>query len=260
MGYTFISADELVELLRKGPPFPRGRVWVSLDDGYRSWLTDVLPVIRKYRVPVTLFIPSGIVSGYGLFPWLHDTEYPLNTNKFLQNVPDDSASRESVTVDEVRRIIADPEVTLGSHTVSHAMTVCSTVDELRFEIGSDKRTLEKWTGRVVNSFAYPGGAVNGQEKPLLKELDFTIAATTEPKFIDADSDPLLLPRFCVPDDASVHEAICAMVGVWRPLIDLIKRMVWPVAGVVPSRLLKACQKSRGSRTRTRWPALHSAKR
>ena len=261
MGYTFISADELVELLRKGPPFPRGRVWISLDDGYRNWLTDVLPVVRKYSVPVTLFVPSGIVAGSGLFPWLHDTNYPFKTKEFLHKVPAKSVVRESLTVDELKRIAADPEVTLGSHTVSHAITACSTADELQVEIGSDKLTLEKWTGRVVDSFAYPSGVLNGQEKQLLKDLHFTIAATTEPKFIDAETDPLLLPRFCVPDQASVQEAICAMVGVWRPLMDGIKRMVWTVVGVAPAGLLAAAYRICGLKTSTSWhPALHSAKR
>jgi peptidoglycan/xylan/chitin deacetylase (PgdA/CDA1 family) len=262
MGYTFISLDQLVELLRKGPPFPRGKVWISLDDGYRNWLTNVLPVARKYGVPVTLFIPSGIVAGAGLFPWLHDTNYPSNTNDFLKNVRGKDVVRESLTVGEVKRIAADPEVTFGSHTVSHAITtVCSTVEELRVEIGSDKRTLEKWTGRAVESFAYPCGVFSGQEKQLLKDLHFTIAATTEPKFIDAGSDPLLLPRFCVPDKASAQEAICAMVGVWRPLIDSIKSIAWTVAAVAPEGLLKAGYRITGSKTGTRWDtALNSAKR
>ena len=233
-GYTFISSDELIKILHNGGPFPRGGAWISLDDGYRSWLVDVLPVIRQYKVPVTLFVPSGIVSGNGLFPFFHDPRYPRETRKFIQSVPKKEVIREALTIEELKRIAAYPEVEIGGHTVSHAITVYSTQQDLQFEIGEDKRAIEAWTGASVKSFAYPAGYVDGRETQFLQDFGFAVAATTEPSFITRRTDPLRVPRFCVPDNVTFPEAICAMVGVWRPFIDPIKRLFGDAGGLAPS--------------------------
>src|SRR5204863_9351619 len=74
-GFTFISLDDVRDVLYCGKPFPKGAVWISFDDGWREQI-DVLPLIRQYKIPVTLFIPSGIVNDKGLYPWLHDTTHP----------------------------------------------------------------------------------------------------------------------------------------------------------------------------------------
>jgi len=69
-GYIFISANELLEFLRRGEKPSRGAVWLSFDDGFKDFRYDLLPVIRQHKIPVTLFIPSGIIAGDGLLHWL----------------------------------------------------------------------------------------------------------------------------------------------------------------------------------------------
>jgi peptidoglycan/xylan/chitin deacetylase (PgdA/CDA1 family) len=223
-GYTFISAEELVDILHKRRPFPRRAVWISLDDGYREWLAEVLPVIRQYKVPVTLFIPSGIIGGTHLFPWLHDPAYPTGKTDTARYISRANVPRESLTVGELKRIAAYSEVHIGGHTVNHALTTYATQKDLRFEIGECKRSLESWTNKPVSCFAYPAGCADGRERQFLQEFGFAVAATIEPDFIRQDQDPLLVPRFCVPDGVSFPEAICNMVGIWRTVLDPIKAL------------------------------------
>jgi glycosyltransferase involved in cell wall biosynthesis/peptidoglycan/xylan/chitin deacetylase (PgdA/CDA1 family) len=204
-GYTFISANELLEILSVGKVPPRGAVWLSLDDGCKELLENVLPQIRERKIPVTLFVPSGIVEGDGLFPWLHAS--PRNRG------------RDSITLAEMRQVAGCPEVTIGSHTVSHAVTINLKEEKARFEFGESKHTLESWIGADVKCFAYPEGRFDGRERQFLAEFDYSLAATTENTFITKETDPYLVPRFSVADEISFPEAICNMVGVWRPVID-----------------------------------------
>jgi hypothetical protein len=51
------------------------------------------------------------------------------------------------------------------------------------------------------------------------EFDYRLAATTENAFVTRETDPYLVPRFSVADEIFFPEAICNMVGVWRPAID-----------------------------------------
>jgi glycosyltransferase involved in cell wall biosynthesis/peptidoglycan/xylan/chitin deacetylase (PgdA/CDA1 family) len=215
-GYTFISVNDLMDILYLGKTPPRGAVWLSIDDGCKEILASVLPLVRRENIPITLFIPSGIVEGDGLFPWLHPnrSEGPHGVS-VLAN----TGVRDSVTVAELKYIATYPGATIGSHTVSHAVTVNLTAGRARFELGECKRTLESWTRAEVQCFAYPEGRFDGREREFLAEFGYRLAATTENAFVNRESNPYLVPRFSVADEISFPEAICNMVGVWRPAIS-----------------------------------------
>jgi peptidoglycan/xylan/chitin deacetylase (PgdA/CDA1 family) len=65
-GYTVIPMRQLVNyLLGQGPPPPPKSVVICTDDGHKSVYTDMLPIVKKYNYPVTLFIyPSCISNKY----------------------------------------------------------------------------------------------------------------------------------------------------------------------------------------------------
>src|SRR5436309_2540865 len=180
-GYIFISVDDLVEILHHRRPIPKGAVWLSFDDGYKEWLLNVVPLVRQRRVPVTFFIPSGIVQSDGLFPWVHH-RLPVATD--IKN-----NARDAVTVSELKSIADYPEVTIGGHTVNHTVTAALPEDRTRFELGESKRILETWTGAAIRCFSYPVGLYDGHEKPLLREFGYKLAATTEATFVTSDTDP-----------------------------------------------------------------------
>ncbi len=70
-GYVVISLRHLVDsyLGKKPPPPPRSLV-LTADDGHKSVYTEMLPLLRKYRVPATLFIyPSAISNATYAMTW-----------------------------------------------------------------------------------------------------------------------------------------------------------------------------------------------
>lgn len=214
-GYTFVSSDDLIEILYNGKPIPKGAVWLSFDDGYKEWLENVAPVVRQRRVPVTFFIPSGIVENDGRLPWMHRGN---GSGAELKG------GRDTITLAELRRVARYPEVTIGAHTVNHTVTANLPEEEARYEFGHCQRTLESWTGREVKCFAYPEGRFDGGEKRMLCEFGYRLAAVTTSDFITRDTDPYLAPRLCIGDDISFAEAVCNMVGVWRPALDSVKKI------------------------------------
>jgi peptidoglycan/xylan/chitin deacetylase (PgdA/CDA1 family) len=217
-GYTFISAAEVCGILHGEMPCPKGAVWLSFDDACKELLDAVMPVVREHGIPVTLFVPSGIVAGDGLLPWMHSAA--SGTNGASRN-----GARDSLTVAELKEIAARGEVTIGSHTVSHADTARCSEELLVREVGQSKRTLESWTGAAVPFFAYPYGHFSGREREHLVRHGYQLAATTENRFITPKVDPFLVPRFAVANNITFPEAVCNMVGVWRPLVDAVKRIL-----------------------------------
>jgi peptidoglycan/xylan/chitin deacetylase (PgdA/CDA1 family) len=209
-GYTFISIGDLAEILYNGKTPPKGAVWLSFDDGCKELLTDVLPFIRKNRIPVTLFLPSGIIDGDGLFPWMNGWRRA-------------NGVRDSIDVAQTMEIASYPEVTIASHTVNHIVTTSLTDEQARFEFSESRRALELYAHAPVRYFAYPEGRFSGKERESLMQCGYHVAATTENDFITRTTDPYLVPRFSVGDEISFPEAICNMVGVWRPVIEPFQR-------------------------------------
>jgi peptidoglycan/xylan/chitin deacetylase (PgdA/CDA1 family) len=65
-GYTVIPLKTLVSYLKGEGPAPAPKsVVISVDDGHKSVYTEMLPIVRKFNIPVTLFIyPSCISNRY----------------------------------------------------------------------------------------------------------------------------------------------------------------------------------------------------
>jgi peptidoglycan/xylan/chitin deacetylase (PgdA/CDA1 family) len=70
-GYTVIPLRQLVNYYRrKGPPPPGKSVAIVVDDGHKTVYTDMLPLVKKYRIPVTLFLyPSAISNASYAMTW-----------------------------------------------------------------------------------------------------------------------------------------------------------------------------------------------
>lgn len=70
-GYTVIPLRRLVDWLRKKAPAPLPRsVVIVEDDAHRTVYSDMFPLVKKYRVPVTVFIyPSAISNATYAMTW-----------------------------------------------------------------------------------------------------------------------------------------------------------------------------------------------
>lgn len=77
--YRFVPFGEAVNIL-KGikPPMEYG-ITITMDDGYRSNITDALPVFRKYKAPMTVFLPAANIENR--FPmWFDRLDYILQVS------------------------------------------------------------------------------------------------------------------------------------------------------------------------------------
>jgi peptidoglycan/xylan/chitin deacetylase (PgdA/CDA1 family) len=54
-----VPLSTLLDAMCAGEPLPRRAVVVTIDDGYRNTLTVALPLLRKFRVPATVFVLTG---------------------------------------------------------------------------------------------------------------------------------------------------------------------------------------------------------
>ena len=232
--YSFISTDELVGILEKKLPLPKQPVLITFDDAYQNNLSNVIPICKKYNVPITIFAPTNAVETGEYWPTyvfkgIHYASKEFKSISDFKNVPEwkrkeqielikknISIERETMTVEELRMISRSPLIQIGSHTVNHPCTIHCTDEELDHELKTSKEKLESWLGKEITYFAYPNGDHNQRDKTFLKKNNYKLAFTTVPESIDPENcDLYALPRYCIIPNASFAENICRMAGVWQ---------------------------------------------
>jgi peptidoglycan/xylan/chitin deacetylase (PgdA/CDA1 family) len=105
-GYQVIPLRAWIALRRHvGPPPPARSVVITVDDGHRSVVTEMLPVVREFGVPITLFIyPSAISNAaYGDVPVAVEIQRRLLTARVKRVVtkPEAKASQRRSRHEEV---------------------------------------------------------------------------------------------------------------------------------------------------------------
>jgi peptidoglycan/xylan/chitin deacetylase (PgdA/CDA1 family) len=245
--YSFISTNKLIEILNNKSKPPKGAAWITFDDGWRQNIINVIPTIKEHNIPVTFFITSGAVMDSGYFWWKIIDHYKneLRTiykkNKrdlyhlserdrqgflkmFFKNKPMQHI-RNAMTIDEVVEISKFEKITIGCHTVNHAILTDCTESEINFEIIESKKKLEKLIKRDIKSFAYPNGKYDERGKKILKQNGINLAATSMNRLIRPQDDILLVPRFTSMDEGYFFENLCHIVGIWEPTVEKIKILI-----------------------------------
>ncbi len=67
-GYTFISLDQLYEILKSGEKIHKGVVF-TLDDGYKDNYEIAYPIFKKHNVPFTIYLTTSFPERKALLWW-----------------------------------------------------------------------------------------------------------------------------------------------------------------------------------------------
>lgn len=170
-GYTSITPDDLVHILRDGAPLPLKPVVLTFDDGWEMQYTYAFPLLVKYHFTATFYIFTNAID-----------------------------HRHFLTWQKVRALDA-AGMTIGGHTRSHPY-VSRIADwrVLRDEIAGSKEVLERHLGHPVTAFASPFGLSNERIVALAKEAGFTSLRTMDHGQYHTAADLFALTSLRVTED------------------------------------------------------------
>ncbi len=227
--FDIVSVDELLVRAR-APRQARGRMPVALtfDDGKRSNLTEVIPVLERRGRHATFFITSEPSRTGGLH-WFdlarriekarRDRESAgadlarFNVRRALKRT--DAAHRNEALVsmaaelgidavprDDDERPLSSAEVaevarrgfTVGSHSATHPILTEETEERVRAEIEQSRRTIGEWIGAPVRHFAYPNGNASDLTEAITRGAGYEAAWTTLQLWVAAGENEHRLPR------------------------------------------------------------------
>jgi peptidoglycan/xylan/chitin deacetylase (PgdA/CDA1 family) len=132
-----------------------GGVAVTIDDGFIDFYDNVLPLVVECRIPVLLYLATGLVA------------------------PTETASSNALTWNQLADAISTGLVEVGAHTHNHANLGIADVEEADLEMRRSKEQIEDRLGVACRHFAYPWSVASPQAEEVARGLFATTALSWE---------------------------------------------------------------------------------
>lgn len=179
-GYRVIPLRQVVDWrLGKGQAPPPKSVVIMADDGHKSVYTEMAPLVRKYKIPVTLFIyPSAI-----------------------------SNAKYAMTWDQLRELKGTGLFDVQSHTYWHPnfnkeRKKLSPAEFDKFttmQLSKSKEKLEKQVGGTVDLLAWPFGIYDDDLVARAAAAGYRATFTIERRHVGGADKAMELPRYLLID-------------------------------------------------------------
>lgn len=176
--YNIIPLKELVRYLQgKINTLPAKSVVITDDDGRKSVYTDMLPIVKKYHIPVTLFIYPIVISR---------ASYALTWEqlKALQNTG---------LFDVEGHTYWHPHFRQEKKRLSPA-AYQKLVDA---QLISSKNILEKKLGIPITLLAWPFGVYDAQLEQDATKAGYVMAFSIAHRCATRSENPMAMPRFMI---------------------------------------------------------------
>ena len=111
-------------------------------------------------------------------------------------------SRDSyrpLTAPEVKTLEVEGLFHIAPHSATHVALSGLPEEAQRFEIVSSLEACAALSDNTIAIFSYPYGDNSMITRRIVHEAGFAMACGTEPRVVNATSDPFAIPRFQVPD-------------------------------------------------------------
>jgi peptidoglycan/xylan/chitin deacetylase (PgdA/CDA1 family) len=194
--YHLITPEELH--LKKFHPI-KINLLLTFDDGYDSWVTICLPLLKKYAVKGLFFISSGIL----------ETERDTDENARFMRERLSISPKVPLSWEGVGSIEKEGH-SFGGHTHSHPNLASLPLGAAREEIVKNKQILEQKISTEIVDFAYPFGTKEHRSDfvfALLSEVGYTSVHTAISGFVLAREKQPEIPRMCIEKNQSIQNIV-----------------------------------------------------
>lgn len=184
-GYTVIPLLDLVSYLQgKTQSLPPKSIVITADDGRETVYQHMYPIIKKYNVPVTLFVyPSAISNASYAMTWdqlkeLHKTG--------LFNIQSHTYWHPNFKQEKARLTPQDYEKFVDT------------------QMSKSKKTLEEKLGIEVTLLAWPFGIYDEELEQNASKAGYVMAFTIEPRPASKTEKPMAEPRYIIAQGQSLE--------------------------------------------------------
>jgi peptidoglycan/xylan/chitin deacetylase (PgdA/CDA1 family) len=185
-GYWSATVGGLAEWRRCGEPGASDRMIVlTFDDAYADFQSVALPLLTRYGLTATLFVPTGYIAGHS--GWMR------REGEGWRPILSWSALAE----------VAACGIEIGVHSHTHPELDRLSAREIAEQVSLPKALVEDRLGVAVRSFAYPYGHYDRRVRDAVAAAGYLSACTMNSWAATPGDHPLELPRTAVFDDTDV---------------------------------------------------------
>lgn len=227
--YNIINLYDYLSAVKNGTSLPHKAVVITFDDGHISNY-DMLPIIQKLQIPVTIFLCSGIVGTHRHFWFRHNQEVKEKVELFKQ-MPNGQRLEElkaygfeqqieypdiqALTTKQIEEM--KPWVDFQSHTCFHPILPQCDDATAELEIRNSRQQLEDSFRLSVNVLSYPNGDYSARDIRLAKDAGYICGVTVDTGYNDLSSDLFRLKRISAGDAKTATELMVKASGCYALL-------------------------------------------
>jgi peptidoglycan/xylan/chitin deacetylase (PgdA/CDA1 family) len=192
-GYTVIPLRTLVDYVRgQGPPPPAKSVVITADDAHKTVYTEMWPLVRKYNIPVTLFIyPSAVSNASYAMTWEQLQElkktglFDMQSHTFWH--PNFKREKKKLPADKYQKLVET-------------------------QLTKPKASLEKRFGGSVDLLAWPFGIYDPYLEQAAAKAGYVAAFSIDRHQAAKGENLLSLPRYLMSNSDGVKNFAAIVEG------------------------------------------------
>nr|WP_319398695.1 polysaccharide deacetylase family protein [uncultured Carboxylicivirga sp.] len=192
--YISVMASEVAMLTDKDE---KKYVCITVDDGYKSFKENGMPLLKKYGMKATVFVNTQSV-GWG----------------------------DYLTWDDLKELQKEG-IEIGSHSHSHDYFLNKNKEErlIYFEsdLGLSEKLFKKYLGAKPRTYAYPYGEFDQEMKALIKHKGYKLAFAQNSGVWNETSDFFAIPRFPMSGSIDIDSFTSKML--MKPLRMVVKQNI-----------------------------------
>ncbi len=167
-----LSLAECLNILQNDLPVPERAIVLTFDDGYKELYTAVRPILEKYHLPVTVFLPAGLI-GEDTPLWFDAVGQRLQMADLRNLILGDDVPNDIMTLIQQMGSLPHDRRNLAARTavkkiaqLRHDLRKAVVEEVMKLPVvtnGSPDNTLkllEEKLDHAVEFFSYPWGCYN----------------------------------------------------------------------------------------------------
>ena len=176
-------------------------VSITFDDAYECVKEIAIPILNKYNLPATIFVPLGNMG--------HKPEW---------DIPDTCPYKNEIIMNEhdIKELDLKGYEMLA-HSFSHRLLTKIETSSLKDEILRSKNILEALVGHEVPGMSYPNGAYNDKICEAAKQAGYQYGFTIEPYIADYSPSNMEIGRFSVEPHEGLLTFRLKIIGAYQAI-------------------------------------------
>ena len=168
-----LPLTELSKYLKKKINLPKKTVFITFDDAYKSFFQNGFPILKKHKLPFSIFVSSHYVS---------------------------KAEESDFMSWSMLKEVSKSDGLILNHSKSHESLLEIDIQTVKKEIEQNQIEIDKNVGEQPKIFSYPYGESSKNVEDVVKLLNYEIAFSQHSSPIHLDQNIFRLPRYALNDE------------------------------------------------------------